>query len=52
MLSERSLVAVAAASLGVVLTLMLRKTRRIRIAKSILAVFFSQSFFKSCESKG
>ena len=53
MLSERSLVAVAAASLGVVLTLMLRKTKRIRIAKSILAVvFFSQSFFKSCESKG
>ena len=35
MLSERSLVAVAAASLGVVLTLMLRKTRRIRIAKSV-----------------
>ena len=47
MLSERSLVAVAAASLGVVLTLMLRKTRRIRIAKSILAVFFFRRVFSS-----
>ena len=42
MLSERSLVALAAASFGVVMGLILQKTPRIRIAKSILAGFFSQ----------
>ena len=42
MLSERSLVALAAASFGVVMGLILRKRPRIRIPKSILAGFFSQ----------